>query len=630
MSIYQKKWENRLAIWLIFFLLLAGSVCLAQEGRPPISLYYYEFEERILMCVSGESDKKQGILFTLENGGLHGMEPRRPTYQEETILELANPDLIAFQRILLGLGYLDPILEDYVKALQETINVLKQDGDWGDKTWTKLFQYIRDETDQQETADLQLGMNQARVYRLDTIVQNREDSKEKKYLQKLLQDSNEKNVKAKSFPMNLVKAYTDLINAPTPAVTSAQDTSSRQPDATPQEEIQPERNGVSLGWVVLVIIVSVIFGITVAFLERHFDLIANLCGRRNGKKEQIKDMVWEIRREVDKIQNKKSPPFLEHIDEGEDILYQLKRIKDDVKNISDAGITKAAQSANVLEEMQQQMINAERKLFKRLDEMTDALKEHDKNIKEQLLEARKALVNWLRGVLSYIFRGTILSREKENVSAETISEYHEILQSYLESLYIQKLMQLAIPADKTTPNFNHLWFFTEYWNLNSSNKLSESLGQLQEELIKIEPELEYLRKQTCPQVIEFSEKNTLQDYLKSYQETRNQIEQFESPSIPIAEDKLPRLRNTVTRFIDRLDANQIDVKDKIETMLWLVSLQQFPIFEKYDIFYDKFHRFLGSEGSELESGTILQVRRRGFMDRTTGEIVRKAHVITAE
>jgi len=630
MSIYQKKWENRLAIWLIFFLLLAGSVCLAQEGRPPISLYYYESEERILMCVSGETDK-QSVLFSLdENGDLHGMEPRRPIYQEETILEFTNPDLIAFQRILLGLGYLDQILEDYVKALQETINVLKQDGDWGDKTWTKLFQYIRDEIDKQETADLQMGMNQARVYRLDTIVQNREDSKEKKYLQKLLQDSNEKSVKAKSFPMNLVKAYTDLINAPTPVVTSAQDTSSRRPDQIQQEDIQPERNGVSLGWVILLIIVSVIFGITVAFLERHFDLIANLRGRRNGKKEQIKDMVWEIRREVDKIQDKKSPLSSERTDEEEDILYQLKRIKDDVKNISDAGITKAAQSANVLKEMHQHIIDAERKLFKRLDEVTDALKEHDKSVKEQLLEVRKALVNWLRGVLSYIFKGTILSREKENVSAETISEYHEILQSHLQSLYIRKLMQLAIPADKTTPNFNHLWFFTEYWNLNSSNKLSESLGQLQEELIKIEPELEYLRKQTCPQIIEFSEKNTLQDYLKSYQEMRNQIEQFESPPIPIAEDKLPRLRNTVTRFIDRLDANQIDVEEKIETMLWLVSLRQLSIFEEYDTFYDKFHHFLGSEGSEREPGTILQVRRRGFMDRTTGEIVRKAHVITAE
>ena len=667
MKIYQIC-RNFWATGLIFFLLLTGSICLAQVGRPPISLYYYESEGRILMCASGESGK-QGVLFWLdENGDLHGMEPRRSNYQGEIMLEPAEHNLVAFQRILLGLGKLDPLLEDYVKPLQVTIDVLRQDGDWGDRTWQKLFEYIRNNTSKAETADLQLGNYRARVYRLDTIAKNRSNSKEKSRLQKLLQDSDEKKVKSRGFPMTLVKAYTDLINVSMPDVISAQDISANQLNLTDTTNIQTEKGGIWI-WVVLLIIVSITFCVIGAFLERQFDLIARFRRGKKGREygdsqlteqinhlisvigesktaeqeimqrgealtnitptvyltEQIKDIknrILAIRREVNKIQDKRTTLS----DEEETILYQLKRIQDDVKDIHETRISTSSQTTNLQEEMRQQLDN--------LANALNTLQQEYKSVTEQLLEGQevlkkgqKTLINRLRGVLRYIFKSKILI----GVSSEMLSAYYEVLQSHLQLLHSQRLMQLAAPADEEQPNFNHIWFFTEYWKLNSSDRISELLEQFQESLSKIEPELEQFRENRCPHIIEFSDKNTLQDYLNSYQDARNLIKQFEPTFIPISEDKLSRLRETVILFIDRLDGNEIFAEDKIEAMLRLVSLRQLPIFEGYSLSHDKFHRVSGRESSaEYETGTILQVRKRGFMDSTTGKIVREAYVITAE
>ena len=97
-----------------FILSIWSTNLAAQEGRPPISLYYYDDEwkdstptpggepndstskpnRRILMCVSS-ADGSRCVLFSLKGGKLHGMEPHRQTFEK-----LAHPALVTFQRIL--------------------------------------------------------------------------------------------------------------------------------------------------------------------------------------------------------------------------------------------------------------------------------------------------------------------------------------------------------------------------------------------------------------------------------------------------------------------------------------------------------------------------------------------------
>ena len=767
MNIYHKIWKRCSAIWFLFFLLLAvGSNCLAQEGRPTISLYYYESGERILMCAYGESDQ-QGVLFSLdENGKLHGMEPRRPEYEEDVktgqwiMSKPANPALVKFQRILVGLPVYSGIYEpqkEYVKPLQETIGAVDQDGTgdgiWGGGTWTKLFQYIRDNTDRQETVDfLPLGEHQVRVYRLDTILLSKADSKEKKRLQKLLQDRIEADVKAASFPNILVEFYNNLISAATPAVTPTQDTSSKQPEpSTPEENIQPgkkaqpekktqpEKKGVPWWkWFAIIIGSVVVIGgsylvgrlkayslltkhikwlisimgdpkTTEPHLEQHNELLEVPPPSLAEQIKDIKDKVSDIRRDVKKIKDE-IPALASRTDDEErntgagqrrqpnvfimsesqpdkskkevflskwfsrkywwlveqiqkivdivgnpeiintDLTYERKQrrlpppslaeyiqaitfwvieIKDDVENIRKIEIPTPPRepivdvqkiASAVIEKLKQYRIPIDVEAFiKEIEPLFDTIEEKSQERHKQVIEGQKSIINKLQDIDT-----------RERLSDDTISKYHEILQSDLRSLYAQKLMPALIPMGEEHLNFSDVWFFTESWKLNSSNGLSDELEHFQEQLIGIESNLRELREQTYPRVIELSDKNTLQDYLSSYQEGRKQIEGFEPPYIPIVDDKLVQLQMTVILFIDRLDGIEIGYEGKIEAMLQLVSLRQLSIFEEHTTFREELHNIVDREASECEPGTILQVKKRGFMDRKNGKIIRKAYVITAE
>ena len=347
-------------VFVLFCLSLWAVPIAAQEGRPVISLYYYSSEERILMCVSGESGK-QGVLFiTLKDSELHGMEPRRQTFGRP-----ANPALVTFQRVLLGLhttGTRQPSGEN-VRLLQETIGTVGQDaadGVWGDETWQRLFGYIHKMTDKQETVDLPLGKYQVRIYRLDVTIQKGEDSDEKNSLQALLRDSSEAVVPAKAFPMKLVEAYNDLINA-TPAVTPTQHTPPEQSASTQPERTPSEKKGIRwwlwLGWPLF----SLIFVVLIVVV------LARVGARRPNA---------EVKEEQREGQGKLalSPP-----EQVEEVGETLNGIEKEVENVCETGIpmTSQEQPSEVpvlaLKDMSHQLEDTEQHLEQCPDESANSL-----------------------------------------------------------------------------------------------------------------------------------------------------------------------------------------------------------------------------------------------------------------
>jgi len=212
-----------LIIFTLTFLLLVTSigVCDEKEGRPPITIYYYEDKQdadlHILMNIDGsfaDGNYRQAVVFVCDRDGkLHGMEPHVANDKKP-----ANANLVRFQRILSGLPLKgkettkqpDGIV---VKTLQMAIGVEKADGNWGDHTWINLIDYIRSKTSGKETQDLSLGNSTVRIYRLDIVLQKTPGSDKAKQLRKLLSIA-ENNLNGEDFSIELAKAYAGLINTP--------------------------------------------------------------------------------------------------------------------------------------------------------------------------------------------------------------------------------------------------------------------------------------------------------------------------------------------------------------------------------------------------------------------------------
>ena len=210
----KRSWILFVSIFFAVLSIVNTGLCQQQRGRPPVSLYYYEYKSgtsasaRIMMSVDNGTNSQ--FLIFIRRANSTGLQSLEPEYRKDGT---GNPTSgyysARFKSILMGGWPSKATIEKLQETIGETI-----DGDWRGKTWLKLFDYIHDKTDGGEVVDLELmpapDLVKARIYRLDTILEKAPDLREKRRLLELLKLSGPNEIADMQFSMELKKAYGDL------------------------------------------------------------------------------------------------------------------------------------------------------------------------------------------------------------------------------------------------------------------------------------------------------------------------------------------------------------------------------------------------------------------------------------
>ena len=285
------------------------------------------------------------------------------------------------------------------------------------------------------------------------------------------------------------------------------------------------------------------------------------------------------------------------------------------------------------DELQEQNLTSIGGKIRSLESVMEASKTYIvNNILPSVDKAKNSIINAQSGFFANIF-----SKEKKKDDSDI-----EILQSHLDLLYRQKLLDMATTDGngENGLNVSRLWFFTEYWrSTTKSTDLSKSLKELQESLYLIEPQLNKLNNGfTFPTI----ERTSAKDMKRSYKKLKIKIEQFEDPFVLINNETLiNRLHNLITTSIDRLQYRKIGTEELIEGLLRMVSLRPIAISVGITRFDENYHNQLTPD-SETEAliremktqsgyqiGIILKVVKQGYINKRTGGVFIKAQVVTA-
>ena len=205
-------------------------------------------------------------------------------------------------------------------------------------------------------------------------------------------------------------------------------------------------------------------------------------------------------------------------------------------------------------------------------------------------------------------------------------------QDYLNVLYKQRLAEAAVLNEKG--NVSCVWFFIEHWKLKAEEPLISLLSEFQEQMKRISPELENysferpsLSEKPSPGA---GDGAALREFLSEYQQKKEYIQSKTFDEVHLQPEKRRQLQHTAYLLVDRIDEHQSATDHKIEQFLSLVGLRELFIRKGHTRFHEDLHNTIDRRESSLEPGTIIEVTKRGFLDKTTGDIIRKAFVITAE
>ena len=205
-------------------------------------------------------------------------------------------------------------------------------------------------------------------------------------------------------------------------------------------------------------------------------------------------------------------------------------------------------------------------------------------------------------------------------------------QEHLDLLYEQKFAEAAAPNEKG--DVSCVWFFIEHWKLKAEEPLISLLSEFQEQMKRIssEPENNSFERPSLGEKPSSGAGDgaALKEYLLSYQQERASLLKMTFNGLHIPSEKRRQLQHTAYLLVDRIDEHQSATDHKIEQFLSLVGLRELFIRKGHTRFHEDLHNTIDRRESSLEPGTIIEVTKRGFLDKTTGDIIRKAFVITAE
>ena len=531
-----------------------------------------------------------------------------------------------------------------------------------------------------------------RINRLDTVLEKASDSQEKLKLLELLESSGEDEIADKQFPTILKEAYGELevrlISTGTDPVVGStkidQVNGSTETDlvgGSGVTEYGDENMSQASGflnsqtfWITVVIgmfLIYVLLLILVVRKQRRYRarMHANLRSQLNdlrftmgaynsqdGEPASLVESIEEVREHISIMQDRlihsaaEKPsrvekPILDTKDKAQiagevaellgrnfDLLRnEIVELRERISHKSDAD-----NEEELLPDLASLVIAISSKISKVNDEiagMRDILETEQneiqaspKNVADKEDEmAQKITDSWVEA--------EVLPDEHDRSapSDDNLSVYREAMESNVEMLHRQKLMEIATSENEEELNFSRLWLFTEYWKLaNFSDEVSIILDRVQDHLLKVDPRFAEIQKSLAPPKIQATnESNVIQEY----EEFRRSIELLEVPSVTVDDGALKRLRSFIIVATDRFYAMSPCPEGIAEGILRMVSLRPMAVTIGVTRYNKEYHDMvLPDENSrptdkDQSSWIIVDLRKRGYVDRRTGDVLRKATVV---